>query len=250
MAQQRNRGQERPSPSRPREGASGDDRARLLVHQEAVACLVAVDTVAKVAPEGVLEQVRAILREATARIEEAASTGDTGAVVIELPPRRRAEYFPSDEAEEPQPSDLDGANDEWKDAATQQPRFREEALAQIGSLLPPGAVAKRLGVSRATVASWRSRGKLLGIRFDEHEYLFPTWQFVSSPSEGENGVLRHLDEVVHALGDAHPWDKATFLLARLPALGNRRPLDVLRSGLHDDVALLVQLARQRGELGA
>ncbi len=234
-----------------RRGVSAHDvRARLLVHEDAVACLFAADSVAKVAPAPVLEQVRAILREATTRIEEAASTGDSGAIVLKLPPKRRAEYFPREGDSEPQVRDVDETEPYWEQALAQQSRFRADALAQIGPLLPPREVAKRLGVSRATVASWRTQGKLLGVRFDDHEYLFPAWQFVSSPAEGERGVLRHLDEVSAALGDAHPWDKAKFFLTRLPALGDRRPLDVLRGGSPEEVAVLVQLGSQRGQLGS
>jgi len=230
--------------------SSHSDRARLFVHEDAVACLVAADAVAKVAPESVLEHVRVILQEATARIEEVRSAGDSGAVAVKIAPRRQTEYFPREDFSEPEAREVDRAERYWKKVADQQPRFRAEALAQIGPLLPPRDVGERLGVSRATVATWRSQGKLLGVRFDGHEYLFPIWQFVSSPSEGERGVLRHLDRVVGALGNAHPWDKAKFFLSRHPALGDRRPIDVLRSGSADEVALLVQLAGQRGQLGS
>jgi hypothetical protein len=191
-----------------------------------------------------------ILQDATARIEEAATAGQSGAVVVKLSAKRQAEYFPKETFTEPTAVETKEVESYWNQAIEHQPRFRNEALAQIGPLLPPRDVAERLGVTRATVANWRSQGKLLGVRFDNHEFLFPSWQFVSSPTEGERGVLRHLDDVVAALGDAHPWDKALFFLTRLPALGDHRPLDVLHSGSASAVDLVIQLARQRGELGS
>ena len=227
------------------------DRARLLVHEDAVACLVVVDALAKSAPEPVLEQVRSILREATERIRGIVSAGESGTVVVNLSTRRRAEYFPNNgEGEEFKSREIDAAKTYWDQAVVEPTRFREEALAQVGPLLPPREVAERLGVSRATVANWRSQSKLLGVRFDDHEYRFPGWQFVLTPSEGERGVVQHLDDVLVALGDAHPWDKAKFFLTRVQSLGDRRPIDVLRSGSPDEVRLVVQLAGQRGQLGS
>jgi hypothetical protein len=170
---------------------------------------------------------------------------------VKLSPKRRGEYFPRDgAATEPGARDIAEAEVYWEEAAARQPGFREEALAQIGPLLTPREVGERLGVSRATVANWRAKGKLLGVRFDDHEYRFPSWQLVASPAEGESGVLRHLAEVVNALGDAHPWDKARFFLTRQPALAGRTPLEALRSGSPDAFTSVIQAARQRGELGA
>jgi hypothetical protein len=72
--------------------------------------------------------------------------------------------------------------------------------------------AERLGVSAVTVSEWRRQGKLLGLRFDDHQYRYPLWQFAESPLQGERGVLRHLDAVLAALGDRTEWEKALFLI--------------------------------------
>jgi hypothetical protein len=50
----------------------------------------------------------------------------------------------------------------------------------------------------------------------------------SFPSEGQSGILHHLDEILISLGEIHPWEKARFLLAPQPLFGGRTPLDDIR----------------------
>src|SRR5262245_45722582 len=90
MARRENARRGRPASSDRRGDPDPTARARLLVRQDAVACLVAADAAAKVAPGPVLERVRTILQEATARIDDVASARDTGAVVLPISPERRA----------------------------------------------------------------------------------------------------------------------------------------------------------------
>ena len=117
-------------------------------------------------------------------------------------------------------------------------------------MLTPQQVARRLGVSRATVASWRGKHKLLGVRFDDHQYLFPAFQFVDQPERGERGVLRYLDSVLAALGQRSPWWKARFLRTPAGALGGSSPLEVLAAAYPASSGLdrLLLLARHSGEM--
>ena len=114
-------------------------------------------------------------------------------------------------------------------------RYRDEAQAQVDPLLTPAETAQRLRVSPVTVNKWRRQDKLLGLRFDDHQYLYPLFQFAASPLQGERGVLRHLDGVLQALGQRTAWEKALFLLAAHPRLGGKTPVEVLREKPSRDI---------------
>jgi hypothetical protein len=129
-------------------------------------------------------------------------------------------------------------------------RYRDEAQAQVGPVLTPAETAQRLGVSAVTVNKWRRQDKLLGLRFDDHQYLYPLFQFADAPLAGERGVLRHLDGVLHALGERTAWEKALFLLAAHPRLGGKTPVEVLRENPSPDVLdRLYLLTQHAGEMG-
>jgi hypothetical protein len=105
-------------------------------------------------------------------------------------------------------------------------------------------------VSPVTVNKWRRQDKLLGLRFDDHQYLYPLFQFADSPLQGERGVLRHLDGVLQALGERMTWEKALFLLAAHPRLGGKTPVEVLREKPSPDMLdRLYLLAQHAGETG-
>ncbi|MGH2408863.1 MAG: hypothetical protein ACRDGS_00705 [Chloroflexota bacterium] len=164
-------------------------------------------------------------------------------------PEQRRKYFPPPPPS-PDAERLRIADERWRAAQARGRRYRAEAQAQVGPLLTPAQTAERLGVSAVTVSKWRRQGKLLGLRFDDHQYLYPLFPFADSPLEGERGVLRHLDAVLAALGDRTDWEQALFLLAPHPALRGQRPVDVLRSRpTGEAVARLSGLARHAGEMG-
>jgi transcriptional regulator with XRE-family HTH domain len=191
-----------------------------------------------------LAAVNGLLRKTASAVESLLASP-----TVDLSEERRSQYFP------PAGPVLDTeqlrvADERWQEARARGRRYRAEAQAQVGPLLTPSQTAERLGVSAVTVSKWRRQGKLLGLRFDDHQYLYPLFQFADSPLDGERGTLWHLETVLAALGDRTGWEKALFLLAPLPALHGLRPIEVLRSRpTAETLARLVDLARHAGEMG-
>lgn len=199
-----------------------------------------------------LPGISAVLHRAAAQVEALRTRGNVhpAAFVIPIPRERMHVYFPTP-PEAPNADDLRLADERWQEARERGRRYRAEAQAQVGPLLAPAETAQRLGVSPVTVNKWRRQEKLLGLRFDDHQYVYPLFQFATSPVQGERGVLRHLDSVLRALGERTAWEKALFLLAPHPRLGGRTPLEVLRQEPSADALdRLSHLARHAGEMGA
>ena len=222
---------------------------------------------AKVAAQYDIEVEAQRLNEAVARAMHASQEADLAAVgsllreaavafealAPEPPPALEfsgfRHYFP-ERPPQPNGEDLRLAEERWQAAAARGKRYRAEAQAQVGPLLTPAQTAARLGVSAVTISKWRRRGKLIGLRFDDHQYLYPVSQFADSPMQGERGVLRHLDQLLVALGDRSDWEKAMFLTAPHPALHSRSPIEMLlHSPSPDTLARLADLARRAGEMG-
>ena len=172
-------------------------------------------------PETVdLAGITAVLHQATAQVQALRRTASRGEKVA-VPADRMHAYFP--------------------------PR---SAVPKVGPMLTPAETAQRLGVSPVTVNKWRRQDKLLGLRFDDHQYVYPLFQFADSPLQGERGVLRHLDGVLQALGERTAWEKALFLLTAHPRLGGKTPVGVLREKPSPDVLdRLYLLAQHAGEMG-
>jgi hypothetical protein len=149
------------------------------------------------------------------------------------------------------PELLREADEQWEAARERGRLFRDEARSAVGPLITPQQAARRLGVSKATLATWRSQNKLLGVRFDDHQYLYPTFQFVDSPELGDRGVLHYLDAAIAELGSKSPWWKARFFLSPSPRLRGKTPLEILRAPnvTQQDVDLVLSAAKHFGEMG-
>jgi len=214
------------------------------VEQEEQRLREAIEPAVAASEEANLAVVSRLLHQATAGVEALLTDQ-----AVSLTAERRQQYFPP-RFPEPTERDLREAETRWQEALERGQRYRTEAQAQVGPLLTPAQTAEWLGVSTVTVNTWRRQGKLLGVRFDDHQYRYPVFQFADSPVQGEQGVLRGLDVVLGALGDRTDWEKALFLLGPLPGLQGRRPLDVLRGGPDPHtVTRLCDLASHAGEKG-
>ena len=108
-------------------------------------------------------------------------------------------------------------------------------LTQEGWTVRAGAVAKRMGITPATVEQLRRVGRLLAVPA-EHGFAYPAWQF-----DGR-GMLSGLLTVLKTLDGYDAWGQLAFFLTPHNGLDGRRPLDVLREGRCE---LVRQVARAR-----
>jgi len=232
----------------------GDSHSAIqaAVRRELGSLTATVDATVERLPDQQAAEVVRLLRETGRSIQTMVSAPSAGTIGAPSPGLDLERYFPVAESPVGQlisAEERTVAHERWTAAVARGQSYRARALAEIGPLLTPREVSDRLGVSVTTVNNWRRRDKLLGVRFDDHQYLYPAWQFVGSPAEGHSGVLHHLDEVVLSLGEIHPWEKARFLLAPQPLFGGRRPLEVIRHGTLIEIERLKELASRRGEIG-
>ena len=223
-----------------------------IVRRDAHTLARLVEEVAEQSQPAELAAIHDALGRALATLRRVVSPPPIGAYETGVDHELRRAYFPQPRSPR-RPigaRELREADTRWDAARERGHRHREEALAALGPMLTPGEVAARLGVSTVTVNNWRRGRKLLGLRFDDHQFLYPLFQFAESPAEGERGVLRGFDELLGLLGALPPWQQASFFLAPSPSLGGRSPLDVLRVGDAAGLARVRELAAGAGEMGA
>jgi len=213
----------------------------------------AVDTVVATGQPAALPTIRGVLTEAATMVEAIGAQQASGGYVADLPAERRRLYFPRhvDDQRPPTGDEMARADAGWRERRVEGHRFRDEALAQLGPVLTPAETAARLGVSAMTVSNWRRQGKLLGLRFDGRQYLYPAFQFAETPAEGERGVVRDLDRVLAALGERTAWEKARYLTTPWPYLRGHTPLGILHNEAGDasDRERVIHYARHTGEMG-
>lgn len=220
----------------------------LIRETEELAALV--DAVARSAPPATLAAVHEVLHQAQTAIATIGAPEATDDEVT-VAPAQLAEYAPTDAGpdEVVTPEDLADADAAWADAHVRGRRHRDAVRALAGPLLTPRQVADRLGISAASVNNWRRQGRLLALQLDRHQHLYPEVQFADDPAEGEHGVVRGLDRVLAVLAGQTPWAQVVFLTTPAPALGGRRPIDLLRAGEPSAVERTYRLAEHAFELG-
>ncbi len=98
------------------------------------------------------------------------------------------------------------------------------------------------GVSRQAVDKRVKEGSLLAVPGPSNRRHFPTMQF-----QDDGSVIEGLAEVQDALGYTSPWAVLNFLVNPNDALGDARPIDVMRRG---DLSRVLEAAHRIGVQGA
>src|SRR5215831_14311949 len=117
---------------------------------------------------------------------------------------------------------------------------RERLLAAEGGVLGVEEVASLLHMTRQAVDKRRAAGKLIAVSVGRRGYLYPAWQFVDA------GLLHGLEDILEILADEPPLAQIGFFLSQSDALGDERPLDLLRRG---DLEPVRRSARLLGDQG-
>ncbi len=120
-------------------------------------------------------------------------------------------------------------------------RERARLLASEGGTWDAETVARHLHLTRQGVNRRRRAGALLGIDVGRRGYRYPAWQF------DRGGTLSGLEDVLRALQQHDPWMQLIFMVSANARLGNRTPLEALRSSEREAVTAA---ARAFGHHGA
>ena len=116
---------------------------------------------------------------------------------------------------------------------------RQQLAEAEGGSLSSEEVARMLEISKTAVLKRLATGRLLAWREERLQAArFPRWQF-----DDHGQVLAGLEEVLEILhGDERldAWGRILFFLQEKGALGDRRPLDLLRAGKLKEVGLAAQ----------
>ena len=119
-------------------------------------------------------------------------------------------------------------------------KLRQEMLKKAEGVLSSEKVSELLNLSRQAVDKRRTANQLLALTQGRRGYSYPSFQF-------EDGkTLDGLDEVLRNLSALDPWMQLRFFTSPHERLGNKTPIEALRSGRIDDV---MRIASGYGEQG-
>jgi len=119
--------------------------------------------------------------------------------------------------------------------------LRQEMLKKSGGVLSSERVAELLNVSRQAVDKRRAGNQLLALTQGGRGYRYPSFQF----EEGQ--TLEGLEEVLKNLSGLDPWMQLKFFTSPQERLGDKTPIEALRSGATN---IVVRAASVYGEQGA
>jgi hypothetical protein len=119
--------------------------------------------------------------------------------------------------------------------------LRQEMLKKAEGVLSSGKVGELLKLSRQGVDKRRAANQLLALTQGRRGYSYPSFQF-------EDGkTLDGLEEVLRNLSALDPWMQLRFFTSPHERLGNKTPIEALRSGRVNDA---VRAASGYGEQGS
>ncbi|WP_245472415.1 hypothetical protein [Rhizobium jaguaris] len=122
-------------------------------------------------------------------------------------------------------------------------RIAQEDLRDAGGAYDLDQVRTLMrGVSRQAVDKRVQAGSLLAVPGPSNRRSYPTLQF-----NRDGTVVAGLKAVREALQTSNPWAILNFLTNPDARLGNRKPIDLLKSGNLD---LVLDAAKRHGEQGA
>jgi hypothetical protein len=101
---------------------------------------------------------------------------------------------------------------------------KRRLIEENGGVFTAEQVAQIIGISRQAVEKRRQSGKLVAVSTGRHGYLYPAWQF------NESGTLAGLQDVLAVLEPHDEWMKTIFFVSKNPRLGDRTPVEMLKSG--------------------
>jgi hypothetical protein len=133
-------------------------------------------------------------------------------------------------------------DDPLRAAKARAAKQMSELLAAEGGPIGVEEAAKRLRITRAAVDKRRRTGTLIGIEDGGRAVLYPSWQFTNT------GLLTGLDDALRVIGVSDAWMRMQFFLTPDPDLGTR-PLEALRAGRAEEVALSARRFGRQGEDG-
>ncbi|WP_245277816.1 hypothetical protein [Mesorhizobium sp. L48C026A00] len=122
-------------------------------------------------------------------------------------------------------------------------RIAQEDLRDAGGAYDLDQVRTLMrGVSRQAIDKRVQEGTLLAVPGPSNRRSYPTLQF-----NRDGTVVPGLKAVREALQTSNPWTVLNFLSHPDDRLGNRKPIDLLKSG---ERAPVIETARRHGEQGA
>jgi hypothetical protein len=118
--------------------------------------------------------------------------------------------------------------------------MKRDMLKAEGGVLSARQLAQHLGITPQGVGRKRERNQVFWLQVGDG-YVYPAFQV------GTSGLTPGIRDVLDAFQVPDPWMRVSFMLTGDRRLDDRRPLDLLRQGVVDDV---VRAAAAYGEHGA